>query len=184
MPCNWSLFAALPSKTGKQLSAWCTSQLRKMQRHLVAPACLINGWRWRTHVVALMRQFVQFCMKTMAVHFIAMCLQGYISTAASLYGEEFSPMINQKMLAYKDRWHYCSLFYGAHVGCSSIWMPSLKSVSYCVELQTQSRGLLMLLLWYLPLGMQKGSSGYFTHCALNIHISQMHKTAENVWESH
>lgn len=50
--------------------------------------------------MALMRQFVQFCTKTMAVHFIAMSLQGYISAAASLYGEEFSPMINQKMLAY------------------------------------------------------------------------------------
>ncbi len=48
--------------------------------------------------MALMRQFVEFCKKTMAVHFIAMCLQGYISTAAPSYSEEFSPTINQKML--------------------------------------------------------------------------------------
>lgn len=37
----------------------------------------------------------------MAVHFIAMCLQGYISTAASLCSEEFSPILNQKMLVYQ-----------------------------------------------------------------------------------
>lgn len=34
----------------------------------------------------------------MAVHFIAMRLQGYISMAATSYSEEFSPIINQKML--------------------------------------------------------------------------------------
>lgn len=34
----------------------------------------------------------------MAVHFIAMHLQGYISTAATPYSVEFSPIINQKML--------------------------------------------------------------------------------------
>lgn len=48
--------------------------------------------------MALMRQFVQFCKKTMAVHFIATRLQGYISMAATSYSEEFSPIINQKML--------------------------------------------------------------------------------------
>lgn len=48
--------------------------------------------------MALMRQFVQFCKKTMAVHFIAMRLQGYISMAATSYSEDFSPIINQKML--------------------------------------------------------------------------------------
>lgn len=48
--------------------------------------------------MALMRQFVQFCRKTMAVHFIAMRLQGYISTAATPYSVEFRPIINQKML--------------------------------------------------------------------------------------
>lgn len=69
----------------------------KMLRHLVARTSLtlINGRRWRTHVAALMRQFVQFCKKTMAVHFIAMCLLGYISTAASFHSEEFRPAINQ-----------------------------------------------------------------------------------------
>lgn len=49
--------------------------------------------------MALMRQFVQFCKKTMAVHFIAMRLQGDISTVATPYSEEFSPIINQKMVA-------------------------------------------------------------------------------------
>lgn len=48
--------------------------------------------------MALMRQFVQFCKKTMAVHFIAMRLQGDISTVATPYSEEFSPIINQKMV--------------------------------------------------------------------------------------
>lgn len=48
--------------------------------------------------MALMKQFAQFCKKTMAVHFIAMRLQGYISTAATSYSEEFRPIINQKML--------------------------------------------------------------------------------------
>ena len=47
--------------------------------------------------MALMKQFVQFGKKTMAVHFIAMRLQGYISMAATAYIEEFSPIINQKM---------------------------------------------------------------------------------------
>lgn len=39
----------------------------------------------------------------MAVHFIAMCLRGYISAVASLYSEEFSRVVNQKMLVYQ-RW--------------------------------------------------------------------------------
>lgn len=61
----------------------------------------------------------------MAVHFIAMCLRGYISAAASLYSEEFSRAVNQKMLVYQR--HYSSLFYGACVVCGSIRTPSLKS---------------------------------------------------------
>lgn len=77
----------------------------------------------------------------MAVHFIAMCLQGYISAAASLYGEEFSPMINQKMPAYAgDGWHYRSLFYGARVGCWLHLDAELKVGSYCVELRTHKVG--------------------------------------------
>lgn len=73
---------------------------KKKRRCLVArmSLVLINGWRWRTHVAALMRQFVQFCKKTMAVHFIAMCLLGYISSAGSFHSEEFRVAINQKPL--------------------------------------------------------------------------------------
>lgn len=86
-------------KHGNNNTCQPDAHLRKMQRHFVASMSLplINGERWRTHVVALMRQFVQFCKKTMAVHFIAMCLQGYISMSATPYDEELSPVINQKM---------------------------------------------------------------------------------------
>lgn len=68
-----------------------------MQRHFCCPpVSLINGWRCRTCVAALMRQFVQFCTKTMAVHFIAMCLRGCISVVAAQRNEEFSLVINQR----------------------------------------------------------------------------------------
>lgn len=103
-----------------------------MLRLLVArmPLTLINGWRWRTHVAVLMRQFVQFCKKTMAVHFIAMCLLGYISTATSFRSEEFRPAINQRTPLYQRSAPYFSFFNGTCVVCGSIQMQSLKSASF------------------------------------------------------
>lgn len=99
------VFLPFAGKHEKHLSAWCTLQPWKMLRHLVArmSLTLINGWRWRTHVAALMRQFIQFCKKTMAVHFIAMWLLGHISAAASFHSEEFRPAINQNPLP-SQRW--------------------------------------------------------------------------------
>lgn len=82
-----------------------TLQTGEMLRRLAAlvSLTLINGWRWRTHVAALMRQFVQFCKKTMAVHFIAVPLLGCIATATSFRSEEFRPTINQKTLLYQGQ---------------------------------------------------------------------------------
>lgn len=103
------------------------------------PLTLINGWRWRTHVAVLMRQFVQFCKKTMAVHFIAMCLLGYISTATSFRSEEFRPAINQRTPLYQRSAPYFSFFNGTCVVCGSIQMQSLKSASFfCSVNNTQS----------------------------------------------
>lgn len=129
---------------------------------------LINGWRWRTHVAALMRQFVQFCKKTVVVHFIAMRLRGYISTAASFH-TEFRPVINPETVA-PGMDGITARSSVARVVRDSIHMPSLKSASYFIN--TKSEIANAVAFHILPPGVQKASFGSFYHPVPNITLEE------------
>lgn len=118
---------------------------------------LINGWRWRTHVAALMRQFVQFCKKTMVVHFIARRLRGYIGMAASFH-TEFRPVINPGYVA-PGTGGITARSSVARAVRDSIQMPSLKSVSYF--LNTKSETVNAVAFHILPRACRKPALDHF-----------------------
>lgn len=129
---------------------------------------LINGWRWRTHVAVLMRQFVQFCKKTMVVHFIATRLQGCMGTAASFHAE-FRPVMNPDSVA-PGMGGITARSSVARVVRDSIQMPSLKSASYFIN--TKSEAANAVAFHILPPGVQKASFGSFYHPVPNITLEE------------
>lgn len=129
---------------------------------------LINGWRWRTHVAALMRQFVQFCKKTMVVHFIARRLRGYIATAASFH-TQFRPVINPDSVA-PGMGGITARSSVARVVRDYIHTPCLKSASYF--LNTKSATANAVAFHILPPGVQQASFGSFYHPVPNITLEE------------
>lgn len=156
-------------KTWKYV-AWHVLQPWRMLSRLVAlmTLTLINGWRWRTHVAALMRQFVQCCKKTMVVHFIATRLRGYIGMAASFH-TEFRLVINPDSVA-PGMGGITARSSVARVVRDSIQMLSLKSASYFINAKSETANAVAFHI--LPPGVQKASFGSFYHPVPNITLEE------------
>lgn len=150
--------------------AWRALQPWRTLSRLVAlmTLALINGGRWRTHVAALMRQFVQFCKKTMVVHFIATRLRGYIGMAAPFH-TEFRPVINPDSVA-PGTGGVAAPSSVARVVRDSIQMPSLKSASYFINTKSETANAVAFHI--LPPGVQKASFGSFYHPVPNITLEE------------